>query len=139
MDHNILIAKLEHIGIRSNICQLLRSYLTDRMQCVQLSKTFSTLLPSTCGVPQGSILGPLLFLIYINDISRSSNLLQFLLFADDTTLFFSWANKNELINMMNSELKLVSDWFKANKLSLNATKTNYILFKKVPIEVQQKF
>ena len=87
-------------------------------------------LPVTCGVPQGSILGPLLFLIYMNDIYRSSPLLKFILFADDTTLLFSAKTLLELTTVVNHELQNVSEWFRVNRLSLNISKTNFIIFKK---------
>ena len=81
-----------------------------------------------CGVPQGSILGPLLFLIYINDIINSSQLLNFILFADDTNIFYSHKCMNTLINTLNTELSKVSLWFKCNKLSLNIDKTCFMHF-----------
>ena len=80
-----------------------------------------------CGVPHGSLLGPLLF-IYINDFCKSSDVLSFILFADDSNLFYSHRNPNSLVNVVNSELDKVTQWIKANKLSLNLQKTKYMLF-----------
>ena len=82
-----------------------------------------------CGVPQGSILGPLLFLIYINDIVKISPILNMILFADDTNLFISGKNLTETVTTLNQELCKLSNWFKVNKLSLNVKKTNYIIFR----------
>ena len=80
-----------------------------------------------CGVPQGSILGPLLFILYVNDITSTSNVLDFILFADDTTIIYSHKNIESQISVVNAELKEVSNWFKTNKLSVNVSKTNYMI------------
>ena len=80
-----------------------------------------------CGVPQGSILGPLLFILYVNDITYTSNILDFILFADDTTILYSHKDINSKVNMVNEELKEVNIWFKANKLSINASKTIFLI------------
>ena len=82
-----------------------------------------------CGVPQGSVLGPLLFLIYMNDISRCSNILSFILFADDTNLFYSHKNVDTLCKTMNQELRKITSWLSCNKLSLNVKKTHFVVFK----------
>ena len=91
--------------------------------------TPSQLEPVQHGVPQGSILGPLLFLLYINDISESSKKLQFFLFADDTTIFFSHKNMSTLKHTIDTEMENVCNWLKANKLSLNVKKSKVLLFR----------
>ena len=87
--HNMLIDKLEYYGIRGIAQEWLKNYLKDRKQLVQIDDCASTLLSVTCGVPQGSMLGPKLFILYINDICNASTSLKFILFADDTNLFCS--------------------------------------------------
>ena len=113
----------------SRVCPLnwFRSYLSNRTQYVYYNNCKSEKLDVTCGVPQSSILGPLLFILYINDIVNTSNMLQFILFADDTTILFSDKDISSKIDLINTELKEVTNWFKTNKLSVNASKTNFMI------------
>jgi len=122
LDHDILLKKLEFYGIRGLSNDLLKSYLTNRKQYVIYNNQKSNLEDIKLGVPQGSILGPLLFLLYVNNMTNISQYLMFLLFADDTNLIYSNANLEELFRVINSELEKLSDWFKANRLSLNVKK-----------------
>ena len=128
IDHHILIHKLSNYGIRGIILSWFKHYLSNRKQFVTFRSKNSSRTHVTCGVPQGSILGPLLFLVYMNDITKSSNLLNFILFADDTNIFHSHKYINTLVETLNNELKRVSLWFKCNKLSLNVNKTCFFHF-----------
>ena len=108
VNHSILLDKLNFYGIRGTPFNWMHSYLLSRSQYVQIDSWKSPLLPIKCGVPQGSVLGPLLFLIYINDIFSCSNYLSFILFADDTNIFFQHKNISELTKIVNHELSFVA-------------------------------
>ena len=129
LDHNILVSKLECYGIRGLCLDWIKSYLTNRKQFVQFNDSVSTEQIITCGVPQGSILGPLFFILYINDFPKIFELANSMLFADDTSIFLSHKNPDQLVDLLNKELKLVDLWMKTNKLSVNIKKTNFVLFK----------
>ncbi len=133
IDHAILLTKLEQYGVDGIPLKLLKNYLTNRKQYVKLQEASSNLLPINTGVPQGSILGPLLFIIYINDFARASAIVDFICYADDTTLF---STLNKFINaqntnpniIINTELAKINEWLEINKLSLNVTKSKFMVF-----------
>jgi Reverse transcriptase (RNA-dependent DNA polymerase)/Endonuclease-reverse transcriptase len=128
LDYDILLSKLEFYGIRGMAQHLLHSYLSNRKQYVHYNNMSSGIKYVTMGVPQGSILGPLLFLLYINDIEKASTLLHFILFADDTNLLLAHKNLDVLIALINAELSKVACWFECNRLSINVLKSNFIFF-----------
>ena len=128
VNHNILIQKLEHYGVRGSSLNWFSSYLTGRIQFTYCNSVESDKKIVTCGVPQGSVLGPLLFLLYINDLPNISKKLKFYLFADDTNIFYQSKDLDSLQSTVNKELKKLSLWLNANRLALNISKTNFVIF-----------
>ena len=128
VNHDILLDKLFHYGIRGPAYKWFQSYLSDRSQYVTYNGVKSPTKQIKCGVPQGSILGPLLFLIYINDLPNVCKVMMPFLFADDTHLFTSGDNIEEMYEVANQELISIAEWLKVNKLSLNVKKTHYMVF-----------
>ena len=110
---------MEHYGIRGNALLWFTSYLSYRTQYVSINRINSETLHITCGVPQGSILGPFLFILFLNDIVNASKIAEIIMFANDTTLFFKHKELGILYTTINFELAKIFQWFKLNKLSLN--------------------
>ena len=128
MSHDVLQSKLEHYGFRGAFLSFLMSFLNNRKYFVCVNGYQSNTVIGNIGVPQGSTLGPLLFLLYINDIINCSSLLKFILFADDTTLLLKCSNFDELNIILETEANKVIDWFSANRLIINPTKTHAMHF-----------
>ena len=119
LDHSILLYKLSNYGIRGTLLEWFQSYLIDRKQYVEIDNIQSQQKSMRCGVPQGSILGPLLFILYVNDMCNISDKLQFIQFADDTSVFMSHPQFDVLQNVFINEVAKLIEWLQANKLVLN--------------------
>ena len=129
VNHHILLAKLENYGFRGKAYELLSSYLSNRKQYVQLNDHKSSYKPISCGVPQGSVLGPLLFLIYINDIANCCPQEKTRIYADDTNIFFDSNNVDDISERAHQIMVQLDKWFIANKLTLNAKKSSFTIFR----------
>ena len=128
VDHGILLSKLEHYGIRGLSLAWFRSYLTNRTQYVHVNNCDSNILKLNYSVPQGSTLGPSLFILYINDLPNVSKFAKYILFADDANLIITANTYTELNHMVNTVLNMVQNWVSDNGLKLNISKTKYIIF-----------
>ena len=122
VSHDILLRKLEAYGIKNNIIRLIKSNLSDRKQYVQYSDGQSDVKVVQHGVPQGSILGPLFYIIYANDFSRASELLFTIMFADDSSVFIEGQSYGNVCQLFNEKLEKCDIWIIANKLTLNLKK-----------------
>ena len=129
VDHKILVAKLGKYGFTNSALNIIKSYLENRKQCVEYNGVRSTFKSVKIGVPQGSILGPLLFLLYINDFPNISQNIKFLLYADDTAIFFKSDQISTLQYLVDSESSHICKWLQINKLSLNTKKTVFQQYK----------
>lgn len=137
INHNILERKLYIYGIRGVALSWIKSYLTNRKQYVRLEGKDSKFNNINMGVPQGSILGPLLFILYINDFYKTAKLLKFVLFADDTTVYCHNSDVTQALQVASMGLNNIADWLAANKLSLNINKTKLLVFDKIKGDTPQ--
>ena len=135
VDHNILLNKLNHCGIRGAALNWFQSYLLNRKQFVTYNGSKSCTKILKCGVPQGSILGPQLFLIYINDLAAICKHTMPIFFADDSNLFVNGTDLKDMESQLNDDLFSDSTWLKVNKLSLNIDKTQFMIFQERNIRI----
>ena len=132
--HHTLLDKVYKMGIRGNMYCLIENYLMHRTQYVHYNGCDSSTKPIKYGVPQGSILGPLFFILFMNDFSRASEILFTILFADDTSVFIVGTEYTKLIEILNVELERITCWLNANGLAVNVKKTHYMVFHRAKIK-----
>ena len=142
VEHDILLTNIEHYGVRGLTNDWFKSYLSDKKQFVSINGHDSNLASVLYGVPQGSVLGPLLFLIYINDLNQAIKFCKVHHFADDTNLLHFSKSMTKLNKYVNLDMKNLTDWLNANKISLNVPKTELVILKhqrkKIDSEVKIK-
>ena len=127
VDHSILLKKMHFYGIKGNALSWFRSYLTNRIQLCKIDQTFSHRKIVKCGISQGSALGPILFLLYINDLPNCLSSCSANMFADDTNISTNGKNSSELEERLNTDLENIHQWLIANRLTLNMQKTEYMI------------
>ena len=132
VDHRILLGKLFCYDDRNSFLQWFRSYLSRREQCTQVESFELSDLTVGAGVSQGSIMGPLLFMIFTNDIIKTKKLLKLTLYPDDTTVLYASQDQDNLVDTFNSELAKLDLWCSHNHLILNANKSKYMLSRRNP-------
>lgn len=139
IDHELLLMKLLSYGFKDSATDFMRSYLANRKQCVMFNGTFSNIETLQCGIPQGSCLGPLLFSIFVNDLPYVSKNAGMVIYADDTTMYVSAENNEQVSRLLQQELMLVSEWVMGNRLKLNVSKTKcMVLGSKHALRTDQK-
>ena len=134
VDHHVLLEKISMYGVKGNNLKWFHSYLSNRKQNTEFQtddkKEKTRLLTIKCGVPQGSILGPLFFIVYVNHVYRASNILKPIMFADDTNLFCSGKHIKIFFQIANIDFENIAIWFQGNKLAKNESKAKFTLFYK---------
>ena len=130
VSHEILLKKLYHHGFRGKMFNLLSSYLSGRQICTKINDKLSSLRPVKYGVPQGSVWGPLLFLLYVNDLPNASKF-ETTFFADDTTLHLAHHDFNIPQQQVKEEIDKIENWITSNKLTINYNKSCYMIKKKI--------
>ena len=136
IEHPIMLKKLEHYGIRGIALEWFRSYLSNREQFVTINNTDSQSKQIEYGVPQGSILGPLLFVIYINDLPEISDIAKFILYADDANIIVTGQCIDEVVSKINEVITKLLKWVDSNGLALNLKKTTYMVFTRQRIDLE---
>ena len=127
VNHAILMEKLPKYGLNVHVVNWFQSYLSDRSHITSVNGSRSNEHKSICGIPQGSILGPLMFILYINDLPKCVANVKVSMYADDTALYYSSKDVNDIVNKINNDLENVDNWLAKNKLSLNVDKTHFML------------